>query len=263
MDRNGRYVTNLRKEDFRIFEDGVEQQLDFFAPAEQSFTILLMLDTTSSMTAYRETLDRAAKVFVGLLHPDDQLIAGSFYQNEIKLNILIPATKVSALHEDIVPKFRKEGDCDTLIYDVVHDGLDRMKKLRDRKAIVLLSDGRGIGIFASARSTLREAEEQDALIYTVQFGTYDLQTPRNVSKKLYLERVEETDGYMIDLARKTGGRHFHVADIPDLQKTFGFIAEELRRQYSLGYYRKAPLEAEQRGLIKVQVDRQDLVVRAH
>ena len=67
---------------------------------------------------------------------------------------------------------------------------------------------------------------------------------------------------MADLSRKTGGRHYRVEDIADLEKTFGDVADQLRRQYSLGYYPKVPLTNGQRRKIGVNVRRPNVVVRA-
>lgn len=259
MDRVGRYITDLKKEDFQIFEDGVEQEVAFFAPVEQPFTILFMLDLSSSMALHKEDLVRAANTFVDQLRPDDQLIAASFSD---WIHTLFPATKISVLRKGVKLKLRRGGDYGTLLYDAVDDALKRMKKIRDRKAIVLFTDGEGTGIDATAKGTLRDAEEQDALIYTVQFGTHSAEPPRYVSREYYFKRIEEINGYMRDLARKTGGRHYQVESIADLGKTFGLVADELRRQYSLGYYPKQQLEAGQRRRIKVKVRLPNLVVQA-
>src|SRR5436853_5658012 len=197
MDREGRYITDLRREDFQIFEDGVEQEIASFTAVERPFTLFLVLDLSSSMTAHTENLSRAVKAFVELLHPDDQLIVVSFHQNESSVDTLIPAIKVSELRKDIKFKFRVDRDCDSRIYDVVDDSLNRIKKVEGRKAMVVLSDGNGFGVLATAKGTLHKAEEQDALVYTVQFGSS------------YGEPIEG-NAYMRDLARKTGGRYYHV-----------------------------------------------------
>lgn len=260
MDRVGRYITDLHKNDFQVFEDGAEQEVAVFEPVEQPFTILFLLDTSSSMTPYLPEAVRAANVFVERLRPDDRLIAASFYQ---WVDVLFSATRVGDLRKGIKLKPHHGSDCSTLIYDAVADGLKRMKKIPGRKAIVLFSDGVGAAQFATARGTLHDAEEQDALIYTVQFGIQPSEPPRYVGRKVYLERVEEINGYMRDLARKTGGRHYQIENVADLGKTFGAVADELRRQYNLGYYPKQRLGTGQARKIKVKVrDRQDLAVQA-
>ncbi|HMG76327.1 MAG TPA: VWA domain-containing protein [Pyrinomonadaceae bacterium] len=260
MDRDGRYITNLRKEDFQISEDGVEQEIALFEPAEQPFTVLFLIDVSSSMSSHKENLERAVNGFLSQLRPDDQLIATSFFQ---MVDVMIPATRVSELRAGIKPKIKQEADCPTYLYDAVDNGLKRMKKVNGRKAIVLFSDGEGTGFTATAKGTLHHAEEQGALIYAVQFGTFHpAEPPRNVNRNYYFERIEERDGYVRDLTRKTGGRYYRVEDLSNFATTFRPVADELRRQYSLGYYPKKPLETGQRHEIKVRVRLPNLVVRA-
>ena len=149
-----------------------------------------------------------------------------------------------------------------MIYDAVDDALKRMKKISGRKAIVLFSDGEGSGIFTTAKRNFRDAEEQDVLIYTVQFTTLPAEPPRIVNRKGYLKETERANNYMRDLAQKTGGHYYRVENLSNLDKAFGVVAEELRRQYSLGYYPKKRLEAGQRRQIKVKVRLPNLAARA-
>jgi Ca-activated chloride channel family protein len=258
MDRSGRYIMDLKKEDFRIFEDGIEREIAFFASVEQPFTVLFLLDTSGSMTPYMADLARCANSFVGQLRPNDQLIAASFSDS---VNVLVEATTVRELQKGIKLRART-GDRNTMLYEAVDFALKRTKKINGRKAIVLFSDGIGRGFTATAKGNLRDAEKQDTLIYTVQFGTFRLDVPGYVNKKPYFERIEEINGYMKDLAQKTGGRHYQVKSISNLEETFRQVAEELRRQYSLGFYPKGQLEAGHRQQIKVKVRLPNLVVRA-
>ena len=257
MDRDGRYITDLRKEDFQIYEDGIEQEVAWVAPVEQPFTILFLLDTSGSMGYRLQDLAAAANAFVRQLRLNDRLISATFNDT---VQVQWEATAVKEVLDS--KRFRLRGGGNTLLYDAVDYALKRMKKVEGRKAIVLFSDGYGSGVFASEKSTLRKAEEQDALIYTVQFDTAPKEPPRNVNKKYFYDAVERADRYMRDLAQRTGGRPYQVDTLSDLGQAFGLIADELRRQYSLGYYPKKPLETGQRHEIKVRVRLPNLVVRA-
>jgi VWFA-related protein len=261
MDPNGRYVTDLSKENFRIFEDGVLQKIALFEPTEIPFTVLFLLDTSGSMADHLEELARAFDAFVDQLRPSDRLIAATF--NE-RVHVLCEATSVKEVREG--KKFSlRTGGKGTHLYEAVDDALKRTSKVRDRKAIILFSDGRGSRIdlpLVTAKDNLRDAEEQDALIYTVQFGSFPIESPRNISPKYYAQQIEQINGYMRGLAQKTGGRYYHIEDLSDLEKTFCRIADELGRQYSLGYYAKARFETGDRREIKVKVDRPSLIVRA-
>lgn len=257
FDRDGRYVTNLKKDDFQIYENGVEQELAVFEPSEKPFTVLLLLDVSGSMKDYLGDLARAANAFVSKLRPDDALMVVAFSD---QVNTLTESTKIRDFNGGIKLKSKaREGD--TIIYDAVNQALRKMKKIRGRKAIVLFSDGVGVGI-ATAKGTLRDAEEQEALIYTIKFGTHSDDPPSYVSKKYYFKRIEEIEGYMRDLALKTGGRNYQMKDIADLGTTFSEVADELGRQYSLGYYPKAEGKKGERRQINVKVRQPNLVVRA-
>lgn len=255
MDRDGRYLTDLKKEDFQIFEDGVEQEVAFFSTVEQPFTILFLLDTSSSMAPNMVELSRAANAFVGQLRPDDQLIVATF---DDWVKITFEATKVSDLRKGI--KLRSGNS--TWLYHAVDYALKRIKKGRGRKAIVLFSDGMDSRDLATPKGNLRDAEEQDAVIYTVQFNALFWSPFAVQNKKGFYKSIDVANNYMRDLAQRTGGRYYQVENISDLSKTFGQVAEELRRQYSLGYYPKTKLEAGQRRQIKVKVRQPNLVVQA-
>ena len=160
---------------------------------------------------------------------------------------------------------------ETRLYEAVEFSLKYMKKIRGRKAIILFSDGLNSGglvsdfrSYTTARDNLRDAEENDALIYTIRFGSFPLNPPSYANKEYYYKRIEEIDQYMKDLALKTGGRPFQVEDIANLEETFKMVADELGKQYGLGYYPK-PLENGQKKQvrqIKVKVNKPNLAVRA-
>jgi Ca-activated chloride channel family protein len=258
LDREGRYVTNLKKEDFQIFEDGVEQQVALFEPIEQPFTVLLILDISGSMTNYIAELTQAANAFVRQLHPDDQVAAATFADN---LYVLFKPIKVSNLRKNIKIQ-RRSGDRFTNLYDAVHDALKLTKKIRGRKAIVLFSDGAGDGTFASAKDNFRNAEESETLIYTIQFKYFQTVPHPDTNKKMFYKIIESNNNYMQGLAQISGGRPYQIEKIADLEKTFHSIAEELRQQYSLGYYPKQTSTDGERRQIKVRVNVPNVAVRA-
>lgn len=257
MDRNGRFITDLQKEDFQIFEDGVLQEVSFFSPVEERFTILFLMDVSGGMYPHLADLARAGNAFLSQLRPDDSLIVVSFC-DEMKIRADLGPVKETRGVKKI--KLRTCGKY-TFVYDAVHHALKRMKTIPGRKSIVLFSDGLSDERDATARSTMREAEEQEALIYSVQFGAGLLRSVFAGSRG-FNKRLQNADDYMAGIAKKTGGRHYRVEDIADLKKTFGDVADELRRQYSLGYYPKIPLTKGQRRQIRVSVRRPDLAVRA-
>jgi len=94
MDRNGRYIANLRKEDFHIYEDGVEQNVAYFASVERPFTVALMLDVSGSTQSQLSQIREAANTFVSRLRANDRMMAISF---DGQIHVLTEAEDVSTI----------------------------------------------------------------------------------------------------------------------------------------------------------------------
>ncbi len=269
MDRSGRYIGNLRKEDFRLFENGVEQELALFASVEQPFTVALLLDVSGSTQNRLQAIRTAANAFIKRLRPNDRLLLVSF---DGKINVLTEAVTLAELRKK---KLRLDAVNDgTLLYDTVSFVLNqRLAAIPGRKAIVLLTDGvDGGSKKGSYKQTLHDAEEADVLIYTVQYNTLpDL--PARLSRIVNPKARAHTEARMIKeyaigstyldaLARKTGGRLQRAENLADVPQAFDAITEELGRQYSLGYYPKSQMQAGEKRDIKVRTRKPNLVVRA-
>ena len=300
MDRDGKYIPNLRKEDFRIWDDGVEQEAAYFASTEQPFTVVLMIDTSGSTHFKLEEIQDAAISFVNQLQANDRVMVVSF-DDKIRFLKDPPTSDRAALRQAIL-KTRTGGG--TRLYDAVDQVINHLNRIDGRKAIVLFTDGvdttsRNV----SYEDNVRDAEELDALIYPVQFDTYgDMKiggswpgSPRIPSSRPTIladilgsiilgggrgrvglprggvvwpgggpgssrEDYRRGDQYLHDLADRTGARVYDADQ--DLSYAFAQVAEELRRQYSLGYYPKVAGQPGERHQIKVRTNRADLVVRA-
>jgi Ca-activated chloride channel family protein len=267
MDRNGRYVANLRKEDFHIYEDGVEQSVAYFASVERPFTVALMLDVSGS-TQYELTQIRdAANTFVSRLRLNDKMMALTF---DGAIHVLAEPTDVATIRQS---KLRIPAPTDgTVLYDAVDLAVKRMAEIPGRKAIVLMTDGVDQNSHASLQSSLEEIAEQDVLIYTVEYNTLP-QLPQRLSqiksekaRRKVQERLMKgyavSEPYLRALADKTGGRFFRADDLRAVGPAFEAITAELGVQYSLGYYPKENLSTGSKREIKVRVRYPNMVVRA-
>jgi Ca-activated chloride channel family protein len=291
MDRDGKYVPNLRKEDFRLWEDGLEQNVAFFSSVDKPFSVVLMLDTSGSTRSRLDDIQDAAITFVNQLRPDDQVLVVSF---DDQVRVLTEFTSDRYRLRDAIRRTRPgEG---TKLYDAVGFVMNqRLNSVAGRKAIVLFTDGVDTtSKHASYASNIRDAEELDALIYPVQYDTYmdmggggsgwpgagrwpsspvdilgQILGGRNrrggsgggggvgTSKREY----DLANRYLHELAERTGARNYQGDSTQNLSDAFANIAEELRRQYSLGYYPKTPAQAGQRRQIRVRVNQPNLAVR--
>src|SRR5213593_4563938 len=169
MDRNGKYIPNLRKENFRVWEDGVEQQVAYFASTEKPFTVALLIDTSGSTRERLQDIQDAAMTFVNQLRADDRVMVMSF---DDKIRVLTQPTSDRYVLRGAIDQVRPGSG--TRLYDAVDQVINQyLNRLEGRKAIVLFTDGVDTtSKHASYESTVREAEELDALIYPIEFDTY-------------------------------------------------------------------------------------------
>lgn len=269
MDRNGRYIGNLRREDFRVFENGVEQEIAYFASVEQPFTVALLLDVSGSTQTQLNAIRAAANEFIKRLRPNDRLLLISF---DGKINVLTESVTLNDLRKK---KVRLDALNDgTVLYDTVSFALNqRLSSIPGRKAIVLLTDGVDSGSKqSSARQNLRDAGEANVVIYTVRYNTLP-QLPERLSRIAdpkarahVLNRMTKEYGageiYLQELSQKTGGRIFNADNLAEVPQAFAAVTEELGRQYSLGYYPTGRAKAGEKRDIKVRTRHPNFVVRA-
>lgn len=267
MDRNGRYIPNLRKEDFAIYENGVEQNLTYFMSVEKPFTVALMLDVSGSTKYQLDQIREAANTFVSRLRLNDRMMAVTF---DGKVNLLTDVADVRAIRQS---KLHIPTVTDgTVLYDAVAFTLKRMAQIPGRKAIVLMTDGVDQNSAATLQSTVAEIAEQDVLIYTVRYNTLP-QLPQRLSfiknekarhkvEQRLLKGYAVSEPYLRTLAEKTGGRFYKADDLREVGPAFEAITAELGVQYSLGYYPKETSPNVTERSIKVRVRVPNLVVRA-
>src|SRR5438552_11404919 len=168
-DRDGKYIPNLTKDDFHIWEDGVEQKVAYFASTEKPFTVALVIDTSGSTRFKLEEIQDAAIAFVNQLRPDDRVLIVSFND---KIRVLTPQpTNDRALLRNAI--LQTEPGDGTRLYDAVDQVINQyFNHIEGRKAIVLFTDGVDTtSKHARYEDNVRDAEELDALIYPVEYDT--------------------------------------------------------------------------------------------
>lgn len=290
MDRDGRYIPNLQKEDFRIWEDNVEQDVAFFASVDKPFSVVLMLDTSPSTQFRLDEIQNAAISFINQLRVDDKVMVVAFNEDVKLLSEF--TTDRSKLERAI---YRARTDSGTSLYDAVDIVINKhLSHTSGRKAIVLFTDGVDTTSHrASYDSTVMDAQEIDALIYPVRYNTArDMgqvvqfpNKPIDVLGKILggilgggknngggngngqptgTNRGDYEVGrrYLEQLAISTGGREYPADSLQNMSYAFANVAEELRRQYSIGYYPKRVPQAGQRRSIKVRAKQPNLAVRS-
>lgn len=289
LDREGRFVSGLGQKDFRIFENGIEQQVDFFQSVEQPFTVILMIDVSPSTAFRMDEIHAAAISFVDQLRPSDKVMVIAFDE---RVQILSRPTSDKRRLRDAI--YQAEFGDGTGLYEAVDHVISReLSQIQGRKAVVLFTDGVDTtSRRATYESTIAEVEEVDALFYPIRYNTQSggfggggggwgggrnrtagiigiilgggrFPPPGGGGRGRGRSNEYETGRqYLEMLAQNSGGRNFEADSTTNLDAAFSGIAEELRRQYSLGYYPEKVGEPGERKQIKVRVMRPNLVVRA-
>ena len=294
MDRYGKYIPNLRQQDFHIFDEGVEQRIAYFATVNQPFTVALVIDTSGSTHFRLEEIQDAAIAFVNQLEAHDRVMVISF---DDQIRILSEPTNDRDALTRAIRRTRTGGG--TRLYDAVDMVIkQKLSGISGRKAVVLFTDGVDTtSHHATYSSTLGEARESDGAIYTVAYDT-SRDLPQNsgqrqipwpggrggISIGLPFPRsgggrggpggagrgpggsspgdYRRANDYLHELAQESGGRYYQGDTLPEISQAFVQVADELRRQYSLGYYPTPVGQPGQRRQIRVRVNQSDLVVKA-
>ncbi|MEQ1765304.1 MAG: VWA domain-containing protein, partial [Pyrinomonadaceae bacterium] len=295
LDRDGRFVSGLTQRDFEIFENGSKQKIEWFQSVEQPFTVVLLIDVSPSTAFRSDEIRNAAISFVDQLRPADRVMLIAFDESVHVLSE--PTNNRNQLRNAIQMADFGDG---TSLYEAVDNALNRqLAKIQGRKAVVIFTDGVDTtSRRANYQSTIADVEEADALVYPIRYNTQrggfggggnnnggwggqrrrrgagwggmigiilGGQVPPGMgggggggsSQEYETGRL-----YLEELAAKSGGRKFEADSTTSLDTAFAGIAEELRRQYSVGYYPDAVGQKGERRQIKVRVMRPGVVVRA-
>jgi VWFA-related protein len=221
-------VTNLDKDNFRIFEDTVEQKITYFVKDDAPISIGLLFDASGSMRNKMHRSCQAAASFFKTANPEDEFFLVKFNERP-KLAVSFTPNP-EELYEHIV---HTKPFGQTSLLDAIHLAAHQMKSARNsRKAIVIFSDGGDNRSRHSASEIKNGLIESDVQLYAM--GIFD-----SDSRKL---PAEERNGPQLlqELAEQTGGRHFPVDNLDDLPAISARIGNELRNEYLFGYASSNP-----------------------
>lgn len=250
-DKKGRFVTDLTKNDFRVFENKKPQEImEFTSETDLPLRLAILIDTSNSIRDRFHFQQEAATNFINsVMRTQDKAVIVSF---DTSAELVADLTNNTNELENAVRELRPGGG--TALYDAVYFAC-KEKLMRDqpmykfRRAMVILSDGEDNESRYSRDQALEMAQRADTVIYTISTNITHIET--------------EGDKVMRYLAEQTGGVAFFPFQAKDLNQSFENIANELRHQYNL-FYRPEPLITDGKFhdvTIKVK-GRKDLIVRA-
>ena len=238
QDRSANYISGLRPEDFAVFEDGVRQDVRFCESDSVPVDLIVLLDTSASMSDKIDLVREAADGFLGTLRPGDRGAVVGFSDN---VQILEPLTEQRAALIHAVGSIQAHGN--TALDDAIYIALKEFGKAARqngqvrRQAIAVLSDGEDTSSMVSFDDVLAVARKMGVNIYTVGLqSVYEMKQIRDETGRRYLS---EGDYTLKTLARETGALAFFPT-VKELKAVYRTIAGELAHQYSIGYVPSNP-----------------------
>jgi VWFA-related protein len=221
QDRHGNLVSGLGKTDFQVYEDGVLQTIKYFSHEDIPVTVGLVVDNSGSMGSKRADVIAAALAFARSSNPQDQMFVVNFNEKvSFGLPKNVPFTDKVAQLEVALSRIAADGE--TALYDAVATALDHLKQgNRDRKVLIVISDGGDNASKHKLAEIMAMAGQPDATIYTI--GIFD-----------------EGDGdrnphVLKQLASNTGGEAFFPESSKNVLPICERIAHDIRSQYTLAY----------------------------
>ena len=223
-DQTARLVPDLEREDFEVLDNGKVQDLTVFDNRSQPIGVIVLLDTSGSMTLILDLVKAAAEQFLIRLFPDDVGRVGAFND---KIQFL-PKEEFTSDRDQLI---RHLKDLDfgygTRMWDALDEGLRRLQGIPQRKVILIFTDGADTESRRDLDDVMEQARKDDVMIYTIGLST-EIFNGRN--------RVRSSpDKGLKRLSEETGGGFFLLKHSDELGPTFTRVAQELHSQYVIGF----------------------------
>jgi VWFA-related protein len=254
-DSHGRYVPNLSADDFTLEEDGAQQEISHFSQDQNvPVSVGILLDTSGSMDRKIRTAVEAVDRFIRRIHADDEIFLVTFSgQTVLRQDFTDDREKLSQALRHITPT----GG--TALYDALGEGLGKLRSARhSKRALLVITDGQDTASVTKLDQVLHSIRASELLVYPIGISplTYaENGQPRAIdipisaflpSKAGSQSRRDDVDlNVLRALAESSGGRAFLLAESlsgrgSQIEKVLDTIAEELRSQYTLGFYPAKP-----------------------
>ncbi len=250
-DKKGHFVSGLKKENFKVYEDGILQQMTAFSQEDIPVSMGILLDLSGSMRSKMNQVNRAALAFIKASNPQDQVFLIGFNDEaELLLDFTNDIDEIIDALENIIVA----GG--TALYDAIYLGVQKAQTGSEgKKAIIVITDGEDKDSYYSLDELLDKVQEADVQTYCVGilspapqrslFGTWSESIPEKARD--VLEKVAE----------ETGGKAFLLQNLEDLNLIVSQIASELRNQYSIGYISSNVVRDGSWRQVKIELDMAD------
>ena len=221
-DSQKRLVSDLTQEDFSVFDNEKPQPLVYFDNSIHPINVVVMLDTSGSMTLTIDLLKQAAEQFLLRLLPEDKARVGAF-NDKIQFN-----AKWSNNRDQLITDAKNlDYGNGTRLWDAVGASLDELKTQDGRKVILVFTDGDDTESKLRLGTVLDRARADEVMIYAIGLESVYFNGQQKVRTK--------PDGGLRKIADETGGGYFELTKASDLAPTFTKVAQELHSQYVIGF----------------------------
>lgn len=246
-DAQRRLMPDLVQDDFEVFDNDKPQPIVLFDNKIQPVTVVILLDTSLSMTGSMKLVQEAAEQFVLRLLPDDKAKVGAF-------NDKIEVSDTFTGNRDALVSVIKDLDFGnaTRLYDALAAGLDHLKGIDGRRVILVFTDGDDQGSRVGLGSVIERARAEEVMVYAIGLESNYFNGQRQVRTR--------PDGGLKKVADETGGGYFELEKSADLAPTFTKVAQELHSQYLLAF--DQPQRDGKVHKLTVKMKRPGLVARA-
>lgn len=284
VDGKGNPLTNLTKNDFTVYEDGVKQTVSRFEPANAPFSIVLLLDSSGSTLALRQIITQSAIRFLDALAPNDRVAVVTFNDKVEVLSNFTTDRRATIFAVNLVGNPKIKGK--TQFYKAVESSLDKLAlEKTSRKAIVALTDGVDTSLKDLDRALVVNADTNEKAIAAIKSAdspmlnkillradkqgvtVYPLALPSGDPKKLadptpaqvaMFTAARERLGI---LATRTGGSINFISRLEDMGRLYAAVAAEVRTLYSIEYESSNETSKNNFRQIKIELSKPEFIVK--
>ena len=247
LDETKRLVPELQQADFEVFDNNQPAKIVLFQNEPEPFSVVVMLDTSGSMTGSIDLLRQAAEQFLIRLLPEDKGMVGAFNDK-----IQFPVRDFTSDRDELISALK---DVDfgnpTRLFDAIQASLDELARVKGRRVVLVFTDGEDTASKIGMGDALDRARTDEAMIYAIGLQSVYFNGQRQVRSS--------PDRGLRKLSDETGGGYFELKKTDELGPTFTRVAQELHSQYLIGF---SPATDGKQHKVEVRLKKPGLVARA-
>jgi VWFA-related protein len=240
--KDGQFISNLKKDNFRIYEDGAPQAINNFTVSQAPITAVLLVEFASTNYGFLIDALRASYAFADTLKKDDWVAVVSY---DMKPHTLVDFTQDKGAVMGALNELRMPGFAETNVFDALYDTLDRVDQIEGHKYIILISTGFDSFSKLNLDQIIKKVKTtHDVTIFPISVGwiareyyeSHGGAAPHGAGIPVSQIDYLQADNEMQTFARLTGGRFYQPRFVGDMVDAFRDINGDIRNQYAITYH---------------------------